>query len=59
MKSNIDNIVKPKAGDPITESMLTSVIDSIDVLKSRLSADNSPEYVNPAIVRCVNGLNDE
>lgn len=59
MKSNIDNIVKPKAGDPITESMLTSIIDSIDVLKSRLSADNSPEYVNPAIVRCVNGLNVE
>ena len=59
MKSNIDNIVKPKAGDPITESMLTSIIDSIDALKSRLSADNSPEYVNPAIVRCINGLNGE
>ena len=59
MKSNIDNIVKPKAGDPITESMLTSVIDSIDAMKSRLGADNTPEYVNPAIVRCVNGLNDE
>lgn len=59
MKSNIDNIVKPKAGDPITESMLTSVIDSIDAMKSRLGADNTPEYVNPAIVRCVNGLNGE